>query len=161
MTKKAKTADPSLAEESPVADAEFQEVPPDPPTFRESKVSKHLSCLLSDQEIRTMGQELARANAQKDEAEERKKAVDAQLKSEIESHATRSASLARTINNGYQYKDVECVMRFDYVTNTVTTVRTDTGAVIDTRAMTTEERQVELKFEDEDTNADESESTPS
>lgn len=144
MTKKASKAEPT------VEDSEFEEVPkPEPPTFRESTVTKHLKCLLSDHEIRTMGQDLARSNAQKDEAEERKKAVDAQLKSEIESHATRSLSLARTINNGYQYKDVDCAMRFDYLTNTVTTVRTDTGEVIESRAMTTEERQVELTFDEE------------
>lgn len=149
MTKKASPSKPT------VEDSEFEEVPkPESPTFRESKVTKHLKCLLSDHEIRTMGQDLARSNAQKDEAEERKKAVDAQLKSEIESHATRSLSLARTINNGYQYKDVDCVMRFDYLTNTVTTVRLDIEKlgrheVIDSRAMTTEERQVELTFDEE------------
>jgi hypothetical protein len=168
MTKKATkppvddlTKDAEFEEVQPV-EVEPVEVPPEPPTFRESKVAKHLQCKLTELEYRTMGQELARANAQAEDVEMKKKAIDADLKGQIEAHVSHAMTLSRTINNGYQYKDVDCVMRFDYLSNVVVTTRLDTGEVIDSRAMTTEERQVELKFEEEEKEEPvESESTPS
>jgi hypothetical protein len=110
------------------------------------KLTKNLKCILSEDETRKYGMELARANANKDEAEERKKEVDAQLKAEIESHSTRALNLARKINNGYEYRDVECLMQFDYPKNSVRIERQDTYEIIETRSMTDEERQTSLSL---------------
>lgn len=110
----------------------------------QKEMTKNLKCMLTPDETRTYGMELARANASKDEAEERKKEVDAQLKAEIESHSTRALNLARKINNGYEYRDVKCSMAFDWEANSVTVTRTDTDEVIELRAMTEDERQTTL-----------------
>ena len=109
-------------------------------------LTRNLKCMLTQDETRTYGIELARENAAKDEAEERKKEVDAQLKAEIESHSTRALSIARKINNGYEYRDVECTLDCNYTKNSATIRRTDTGEVIETRAMTQEERQMGLNL---------------
>lgn len=142
MSRTSKSAKHPLAEEP--ADSNFEEVTPETPSWTEKIITKNLQCRLTPEEYVTFGQELARANASAEEVEERKKQVDAQLKAEIESHATRALSLSRTINNGYVYRDVTCTQRFDYRTNTVTTIRGDLLIVIDTRAMTEAERQIGL-----------------
>lgn len=116
------------------------------PVAEKKKLSRNLKCTLTPDEVRTYGMELARANAARDEAEERKKEVDAQLKAEIESHQTRGLNLARKINNGYEYRDVECEMDGNYKTNTVMIRRLDTNEIIETRAMTDEERQTHLSL---------------
>ena len=108
------------------------------------ELTRNLKWTLTQDEVRTYGVELARANASKDEAEERKKEVDAQLKAEIESHSTRSLNLARKINNGYEYRDVKCLVEYDYDKNMVQIVRTDTQEIVETRAMTEDERQTSL-----------------
>lgn len=111
------------------------------------KVTRNLKCILTPDEVRGYGQELAKANACKDDAEQRKKEVDAQLKAEIESHETRGLSLARKINNGYEYRDVECETRFDVKKATARTYRMDTNELIEERAMTPDELQTKLELE--------------
>lgn len=114
----------------------------------QKKLTRNLRWILTRDEVHAYGQELARANASKDEAEERKKEVDAQLKAEIESHSTRALNLARKINNGYEYRDVECRLDFDYKKNSVAIVRLDTMETIETRAMTDDERQLGLAMDE-------------
>ena len=128
-------------EHTQVNDLHFREIEEQP---TEKQITKNLKCVLTPDELRVLGQELARANQTRDEIEERKKGIDAQLKADIEEQSARSLSLARKINNGYDYRDVPCVQRSSLETNTVTTIRLDTLVVIDTRAMTQEERQTSL-----------------
>lgn len=117
-------------------------------TSRQKTLTRNIRCVLTRDEVHAYGQELARSNASKDEVEERKKEVDAQLKAEIESHSTRALYLARKINNGYEYRDVECQVQFDYMKNSAVTIRLDTMETIETRAMTDEERQLGLPIEE-------------
>ena len=150
MSRHAKHPKPVLAEDFIESVSEAVPIPPELSSFTEKIMTKNLQCRLTPEEYMTFGQELARANAEAEAAEERKKQVDAQLKAEIESHATRVLSLCRTINNGYVYRDVTCSQRFDYRTNTITTIRGDLLTVIDTRAMTEAERQIGLFGESHD-----------
>jgi hypothetical protein len=115
-----------------------------PFTKEQKKITRNLKCILTEDETRIYGMDLARSNASKDESEERKKEVDAQLKAEIESHSTRALNLARKINNGYEYRDVECLTEFDFTKNSATITRVDTGEVVEKRAMTDDERQAGL-----------------
>ena len=110
------------------------------------ELTRNLKCVLTPDEVRTYGMELARANANKDEAEERKKEVDAQLKADIESHSTRALNLARKINNGYEYRDVKCFVEFDYLKNTASVIRLDLNELVETRAMTDDEHQTSLSL---------------
>lgn len=110
----------------------------------QKKLTRNLKCILTEDETRLYGMDLARSNASKDESEERKKEVDAQLKAEIESHSTRALNLARKINNGYEYRDVECVTDLNFTKNSATVTRLDTGEVVEKRAMTDDERQTGL-----------------
>lgn len=106
--------------------------------------TRNLKCQLTPQEVHDYGVRLARANSSKEEAEERKKEVDAQLKAEIESHSTKALNLARKINNGYEYREVECAILHDFKANTVSIRRVDTNELVETRALSAEERQTGL-----------------
>lgn len=114
--------------------------------FETVETVKNLKCVLSPDEVRVYGQDLAKENASRDESEERKKEIDAQLKAEIESHSTKALSLARKINNGYEYRDVKCHELKDYRRGIVTIMRQDTNEIVSERAMTAEERQVKIKL---------------
>jgi hypothetical protein len=113
-----------------------------------SETIRNLKCTLTPDETRIYGQDLAKENASRDEAEERKKEIDAQLKAEIESHSTKALSLARKINNGYEYRDVKCEIIHDYREGTVTTTRLDTKENVEHRVMTAEERQTKMELQE-------------
>lgn len=107
-------------------------------------VKKSLKYTFTQAEILELGSDLAREYAARTEAEANKKEVDAQLKAEIESHAAKAESLSRKLNNGYEYRDVECNEIFDYVQKTLSLERLDTGEIIYIRQLSVEELQSSL-----------------
>jgi len=113
-------------------------------------VRRNLRHDLTPDEINALGRQAAKAAADADEREERRKEVDAQFKAEIKSlHAT--ASIAhRKINNGYEYRDVECSRVQDFTHNRVIVTRLDTSEVVEDRAMSGQERQGDLLAESGD-----------
>jgi hypothetical protein len=112
------------------------------------RITKHLRCDLSDAEKLGMGQELAREQAMLTVGEERKVEVVAAIKAEIAVHEAQVQHLSRTLNNGYEYRDVACEVVEDFDNKTVRTTRTDTGEEVDLRAMTPEEAQRPLPMGD-------------
>jgi hypothetical protein len=103
-----------------------------------------LKCILTDDEIRRYGIAQARANAEIARAEEELQSVKSQYKSRIDAAAATRNDMAHRINNGYEFRQVECSERWDYGANVITVFRTDTWEVVSRRTMTRDETQRKL-----------------
>lgn len=83
---------------------------------------------------------------QKDEA----KAVATQLKAKCDATAARLTEASTKITNGYEYRQVRCVVKYDTPkTGQKTTIRTDLDQVVEVAEMSLAEMQLPLELESE------------
>ena len=106
--------------------------------------TESLKCILTDDEIRRYGIAQARANAEIATAEEELQSVKSQYKSRVDAATATRNDMAKRINNGYEFRQVDCVERWDYVSNDITVRRTDTYEVVSRRTMSRDEMQRKL-----------------
>ena len=106
--------------------------------------TESLKCILTDDEIRRYGIAQARANAEIARAEEELQSVKSQYKSRIDASAAVRNDMAQRINNGYEFRQVDCIEKWDYNSNVITVFRTDTYETISRRTMSREEMQRKL-----------------
>lgn len=110
------------------------------------RTTQRLPVQLTDEELLDRSTALV-DNIQKTAAlEEEKKSVDADFKGKIKARAEVSRKLTEIISNRTEDREVECEVKKDFERGTVTTVRMDTGEVVETRPITADERQEELRF---------------
>jgi hypothetical protein len=114
------------------------------------KTKEHLKCVLTEQEFKQYSSTLARTYSEIQELEEARKSVASDFKGKIDGSTAEATRLARIIQNGYEFRYVECDVVYMLITKTVGIVRNDTGEVVSTRPMTDEERQTVLPFKDPD-----------
>jgi uncharacterized FlaG/YvyC family protein len=107
-------------------------------------VKEYLKCLLTEKEKTELSAKIAKAISDRSHTEARLKEVSASLKADIAKLDAEISETALQINNGYEYRNVECRMDKDYRLGTITVTRLDTGEVIRERPMTGEERQMKL-----------------
>lgn len=111
------------------------------------KWEMQLRVQFTDPEINAIAKKLAEANADLIRAEEDKKAVTSQLKAKCEGIAARVGELSGKINSGFEYRNVPVVTNYDEPKKGMkTTVRMDTGEIVECEAMTLAEMQVDLPF---------------
>jgi len=110
----------------------------------ETLIKEYLKCLLTEKEKTELSAKIAKAISDRASAEAKLKEVGASIKAQIAQLDAEISEKALQINNGYEYRNVECRMDKDYRLGSVTITRLDTGEVIRERAMTVEERQLEL-----------------
>jgi hypothetical protein len=110
-------------------------------------VKEYLKVEFTHDEIHEMGSQLAQTTKTINELENDKKAVNADFKAKIEGQSAVSQSLSTKIQNGFEYRHVECEVRYnDPTTGMKTTVRKDSGEVLRKESMTTDEMQLELEL---------------
>ena len=105
---------------------------------------RYLKYQFSEEEKKNMGDDLAQKFASKHETEDKLKAVSTQIKSEINALDAIMGGLAEKIRSGYEMRDVECEIERDFKNARITITRLDTGEIVESRAMTPEERQKKL-----------------
>jgi len=110
-------------------------------------IKEYLKCQLTEKEKTELSAKIAKAISDRASAEAKLKEVSASIKAQIAQLDAEISEKALQINNGYEYRNVECRMDKDYRLGTVTITRLDTGEVIRERPMTAEERQMELPGE--------------
>ena len=71
-----------------------------------------LKYVFTEQELKDFARDLARESTAASEAEEQKKAVTAQFAEKIAASKSRISVLARHINSGYEYRNIECRIAF-------------------------------------------------
>lgn len=105
---------------------------------------EYLKCILTEDEIRDNGIALARANSEVATLEARKKEFNDQIKADVSAAESKISKLSMMLQNGYEYRDVECRLERDYENRKVTTWRLDTGENVKTRDMSPDEYQQRL-----------------
>lgn len=108
------------------------------------RFTRSLPCKLTDSERRLRGVKLAEANHERAEIELRKKDASAGFREELKANGKRIEELSEQVSSGVEKRPVECCERPDEDRQVVEIYRVDTGAVIDTRPMTLDERQPKL-----------------
>lgn len=112
------------------------------------KEVKYLRVDFTREELEQFGKEMARSSAARDEAVEGKKAATAQFSEKIARAEMEIAAAARKINQGYEFRNVECQVRLDKPQKGMAIViRLDTGAEVERREITSDEKQRELPLE--------------
>lgn len=105
------------------------------------KKNETLKCLLTADEIREAGENLARLISSIEDLESEKRSLMSDFKARIDSASAERDMLARKIGNRYEFRAVECEEIWDYDTKTVSVVRQDTGETVRERTMTADELQ--------------------
>ena len=109
------------------------------------KITEYLKYQFSEDETRDNAKKLARKNQELAELELKKKQLAADIKSEIDSANADAARLARWVNDEYDFRMVECeVILNSPIVGQKTTCRLDTGEIVKTDRMSSEEMQQNL-----------------
>ena len=113
--------------------------------------TKYLKVTFTREQRAEFALELARKTQHLGELDQQKKEVAAALKAQIEEEVAKQQKLARYVNDGYDFRDVEVHWMMNYPRNgQKTAVRLDTEETTGiVEAMTDQERQADLPFDDE------------
>ena len=93
----------------------------------------------TEDEKREISTELAHCVSELSQKEDEKKAIMSDLKSQIDSLASRTNGLATKLNNGYEMRNIECEIERDYDAHVIRFFRLDTGELVRTRKMTSDD----------------------
>lgn len=87
---------------------------------------------------------LGRLHVKLAELEARKKDAAKQMGADIATVEATIRETAIVVNQGYEFREVECELRFDREARTAQTIRLDTGEIVRQRPMSESELQREL-----------------
>lgn len=115
----------------------------DPVYFEESR--EYLRCNFTDAEIIDLSKKLARQISEHTAAERELKEISTQLKANVTAKETAVSFTAGLVQNGYEYRTVECQRFFDCPENgKKALIRMDTGETVSTDRMTGDDLQGQL-----------------
>lgn len=105
-----------------------------------------LPCKLSEKELKQHSKDLANAYDRSQELNSQLDTFKAQIKShltEVEGNIGRLSSL---VSSEIEYRAVDCELIYDFKAGKKTLIRKDTGEVIRTDELTSDERQMEMNI---------------
>jgi hypothetical protein len=83
--------------------------------------------MLTNEEKIAYGLAQAEALQKMEEAENKKKEFDSQIKADIEKHEARAHEIGHKLTSGKEYREVECLIEYDWKEKTRRWIRKDTG----------------------------------
>lgn len=117
------------------------------------KTTEFLKYEFDEEELRIFSRDLARESTKLTEAEEEKKAVVAQFAERCAVSKSTISRLARYINNGYEYRNIDCEVHMHTPSDGIKTIaRIDNGQIVKQIAMTAGELQENLFEQHEESN---------
>jgi hypothetical protein len=99
---------------------------------------------LTHDELFKAGQDLARLNSDILNKENDKKTAVAQFDSELKRMKGEIEAIARTVQNGYEYRTIDCILYYDDKNDKVFVVNPNTGEVYATRDAMESDRQYDI-----------------
>ncbi len=117
--------------------------------MKRKTIKQHLECRLTDAEKIERGAASATLTLEIGELELAKKSAADDFKARIDGKALEVKSIARTLKQGFEIREVGCEEQKDYQARTVTIIRLDTGEIVSSRGMTIEEMQEPFGFAEE------------
>ena len=112
--------------------------------IEKKECTEYLSCVLSEKELIEKGKELAAANEELAQAENRKKDLMADITAQIKKHEANIGALSRIVSQGKEYRNVACEWEINYTKGTKVQTRLDTYEVIKNNLLEQCERQEKL-----------------
>ena len=109
-------------------------------------VDRPLPVPLTDRERLELGEEMAAAQQKAEQAERDKKAADEEYKGVIEGAYADVSQTSSRLRHGKKTVPVQCQVRRYYRTGHIRVVRMDDGSEIESRPMTSQERQMGMNF---------------
>lgn len=107
-------------------------------------VVRALPVKLTDEQIQKCGEKLAEMEIDLQSTRELAAAAATKYRERKKALAESIATVSQQINDGQEQRPATCELRPDYKRNTMEVVRTDSNEVVETRALTLDERQDEL-----------------
>lgn len=107
-------------------------------------VSIHMQCELTAEELAERSQEFADLLAERDRVEAAYKAHASAERKRVGGMDVRLRVLMRVVRDKTENRPITCKLRPNYTEGAMDIVRVDNGEVVDTRALTAEERQLEV-----------------
>jgi hypothetical protein len=102
----------------------------------ENKTSKeYCKYLFSAEELAKISSEMAQQVEEKKHLDDDLKAIKDDFKAKISKAEAAINSCALKVNNGYEMRNIECIVDKDYEKKVVRYIRLDTGEVVRTRLM--------------------------
>ena len=114
------------------------------PATEEKKTTRYLRYDFTEAEKKVIADDMAQAYAEVEAGEKKLKSAQSQIKSEIAQAEERVKSNAEKLRSGFEFRDVECTVVFNYKDKKVLVWRDDRHEKIDSRDMTEAERQQKL-----------------
>ncbi len=107
-----------------------------------AKIKKELKCVFTTEEKLQIGNDLATAQQKQTNLKQQMKESAAQYKAGIEAEQTQIDNLAQKIRLGYEYRSIECEIKYHTpAEGKKTVVRLDTGELESVAPMTSDELQ--------------------
>lgn len=112
------------------------------------KVHEYLRYDFTEAEFLEHARLLGKLNQDLSRAEERKKRVSSELAADVKARQDEVSSQSRLVSNGYEYRDIECEVRYhDPENGKKTLVRMDSGETVKVSFMSGDEMQASLPLE--------------
>ena len=111
---------------------------------KETKTTEYLKCVLTEEEIKKIGADLAHKYSQIQDLEAQKKSVNYDFKARIDGLTAAVSICASTIQNGYEFRTIEYDIESAYSSGVILTIRIDTGEIVKEQKMTPKERQEQM-----------------
>lgn len=112
-------------------------------------IQRNLPVLLTTDEKVDYGLNLAELHQDYGSVEIKKKDAADRFKNELDELNARISYFSRVIRSGEEWRNVDCQWRYIFDTNTKELMRMDTGEIVETAAITAEERQLLLQIDQE------------
>ncbi len=110
--------------------------------------TEYLKYEYTDPEIADAARDLAKANRQRSNLEQRKKEVDSAIKAEIEEQNSIIGRLSQLIGTGFEYRDIEVRIELDTPeAGKKRIIRLDTGEEVSVKNMTDADKQMVLDLQ--------------
>jgi len=100
-------------------------------------------------ELVEIAQDMAQNHQELRAVEDEKKSAASQFKAQADAITAQLNILSENYRNGYVYKNLDCILTFDFKKKERTYTRPDTGEVVKTEPMRDEDFQTEMSLSDE------------
>ena len=117
--------------------------------MQEKEVKKFLRYEFSEAELKEFSKALAREVQDLASLELAKKEAVTGFSAQVEARKSEIAKFARNISNRHEYRNIDCLVEFHKPnTGWKQIIRKDTGEIVEECAMTTQEMQEQLPFDE-------------
>jgi len=117
-------------------------------TTRRERIQQVLPCELTKDELADAAAKMAAAWAEANRVKDEFESVKSQFKSQTARCEADINLYSEQVRSKTVSRQVDCEVVTDYMAKTKSTVRLDTGKVLASRTLTTEELQIGLKLDD-------------